>query len=64
MKKLLTRVLICCLMLSSLQIVMAKVLEQGPVMVLTFQAQQLTRKLTADGDVEDVSVGVCEVWRM
>lgn len=51
-------------MLSSLQIVMAKVLEQGPVMVLTFQAQQLTRKLTADGDVEDVSVGVCEVWRM
>ncbi len=38
------------------QIIMAKVLEQGPVMVLTFQAQQLTRQLTVDGDVEDVSV--------
>lgn len=36
-----------------LQIAMAKVLEQGPVMVLTFQAQQLTRK--HDGDSFSVS---------
>ena len=33
---------------------MAKMLEQGPVMVLGFQAQQLTRKMNAAGAVEDV----------
>ena len=27
-------------------------------MVLTFQAQQLTRKLTAEGDIEDVSTAI------
>lgn len=37
------------------QVLMAKVLEQGPVMVLGFRAQQLTRKLKGDGSVDDVS---------
>lgn len=35
---------------------MAKMMEQGPVLVLCFQAQQLTRKLKADGAVENVGV--------
>lgn len=34
---------------------MARVHEQGPVMVLAFQAQQLTRKMAKGGSVEDVS---------
>lgn len=34
---------------------MAKKMEQGPVLLLSFQAQQLTRKKKAD-EVEDVSV--------
>lgn len=37
---------------------MAKMLEQGPVLVLAFQAQQLTRKKpTQETSVEAVSLG-------
>ncbi len=34
---------------------MAKVLEQGPVMVLVFQAQQLTTKIDTNGQPEQVT---------
>ena len=34
---------------------MAKKMEQGPVMILAFSTQQLTRKIAAKGGVEDVS---------
>ena len=39
-----------------LQILMAKMMEQGPVLVLAFSAQQLTRTMAAEGGgVENVS---------
>ncbi len=40
---------------------MAKLLEPGPVLVLTFQAQQVTvksRGLEGEREVEEVSVGI------
>ena len=37
-----------------LQILLAKKLEQGPAFVVTFQAQQLTRK-KKEGSIDDVS---------
>jgi hypothetical protein len=40
------------------QILMAKVHEKGPVLVLAFHSQQLTRKLGKDGGVEDVSATI------
>lgn len=37
---------------------MAKMLEQGPVLVLAFEAQQLTRKKAAkESGVDDVGFG-------
>ena len=39
---------------------MAKLMEQGPVLILAFQAQQLTRKKALDeSGVADVSLYVC-----
>ena len=35
---------------------MAKILEQGPVLVLVFNAQQLTRKRAAKDEVDEVMV--------
>ena len=37
------------------QVVLAKLLDAGPVLVLTFQAQQLTSRKGKEGEVEDVS---------
>ena len=42
------------------QVVLAKLLDAGPVLVLTFQAQQLTSKRGKEGEVKDVST-LCHV---
>lgn len=43
------------LLLLLLQILGAKLLEQGPVMILTFNAQQLTSDITHAGNVSIIS---------
>ena len=48
---------------SNVDIVMAKVMDQGPVMVLVFEAQQLTVKRTAGVD-EEVLENIFYVWAL
>ena len=49
-------VCLCVCAFVCLQIVMAKLMDPGPVLVLSFQAQQLTLK-SRDKEVEQVRMG-------